>query len=530
MKKPTPKSEEASCVPAQSTVIREKYISLRAPPKPPLHPRQQSLQTSSSLPGNEPPPATFSALDSSELLEQPKTPRLARASLALPIRSKVVGGERPFPETSRSQPRLRIPSLDSRLPSGSPLERVKQSEVPGSRPRPEDAPTRQNRYKPQSRLSRVFCAVSPGNESPRLDLTEPSSFDDNDRGRLLTAPEGHSDVERPSSSCWNRTATLRALQGLETAQELTTPSSTTETLPGEEFGRSTGLFSRTALIPKPLRPPRTVVAGPEAKGSEERGSNSSHPNTEHPNLSAFRFSFGDLKAKGPDSVDKIPLKPEPAILPSPLPHPEYSTPPSSPELEEEVQTYQFSVPTLEGASVSDFERPSRRQPRVKPASPIRHSSSHPLSSGPYQGLKERGGGLDTFDPLFGPCHSTKSSLESSAEFSESPTPRPTKAGGQCLGQPGSEQAGELTPRITRTVIQHHQRPSDSESESGSDTMDHLRPESALAVSQHRREAMRLAKAQEASVIEKCRRSGAAIPEYGFDELIGKGSFGRVYKW
>jgi hypothetical protein len=61
-------------------------------------------------------------------------------------------------------------------------------------------------------------------------------------------------------------------------------------------------------------------------------------------------------------------------------------------------------------------------------------------------------------------------------------------------------------------------------------MNRLRPESALAVSHHRREAMRLAKAQETMVIEKCRRSGASIPEYAFDELIGKGSFGRVYKW
>ena len=57
----------------------------------------------------------------------------------------------------------------------------------------------------------------------------------------------------------------------------------------------------------------------------------------------------------------------------------------------------------------------------------------------------------------------------------------------------------------------------------------LRPESAMAMSSHRREAIRLAKTQEKAVAEKCKRSGDSIPGYTFDELIGKGSFGRVYK-
>lgn len=51
----------------------------------------------------------------------------------------------------------------------------------------------------------------------------------------------------------------------------------------------------------------------------------------------------------------------------------------------------------------------------------------------------------------------------------------------------------------------------------------------MAMTQHRREAVRLAKSQEAAVVEKCKRSGVAAPGYTFDELIGKGSFGRVYK-
>lgn len=60
-------------------------------------------------------------------------------------------------------------------------------------------------------------------------------------------------------------------------------------------------------------------------------------------------------------------------------------------------------------------------------------------------------------------------------------------------------------------------------------MSFLHPESAAVMTEHRREAVRLAQAQEKSVIEKCKRSGQEAPGYTFDELIGKGSFGRVYK-
>jgi len=46
---------------------------------------------------------------------------------------------------------------------------------------------------------------------------------------------------------------------------------------------------------------------------------------------------------------------------------------------------------------------------------------------------------------------------------------------------------------------------------------------------HRREAVRLAQDQQRAVVEKCTRSKQPEPDYAFDELIGKGSFGRVYK-
>ncbi|OAL34014.1 hypothetical protein AYO20_06662 [Fonsecaea nubica] len=61
------------------------------------------------------------------------------------------------------------------------------------------------------------------------------------------------------------------------------------------------------------------------------------------------------------------------------------------------------------------------------------------------------------------------------------------------------------------------------------TMDSLHPDSASGMTAHRREAVRLAQEQQRAVVEKCKRSKQAEPDYAFDELIGKGSFGRVYK-
>ncbi len=68
-----------------------------------------------------------------------------------------------------------------------------------------------------------------------------------------------------------------------------------------------------------------------------------------------------------------------------------------------------------------------------------------------------------------------------------------------------------------------------ESESVESKMDSLHPNSAAALTAHRREAIRLAKSQERAVAERCKRSNQEPPGYAFDELIGKGSFGRVYK-
>ena len=39
-----------------------------------------------------------------------------------------------------------------------------------------------------------------------------------------------------------------------------------------------------------------------------------------------------------------------------------------------------------------------------------------------------------------------------------------------------------------------------------------------------------AKKMQQVVIERASRVGSAVPPYEFMELIGKGAFGRVYKW
>ena len=570
---PLARGETASPLTTPSFGSRKNYGPLRLPPEPPLRATEPSSQSPSQSPKTELLCASRSELDNSELPEQPKTPRLGVASLDLPIRSKSTGSEKSYFVTFRPQGRLQIPSFGRHLPLGSPLERVKRNEDPGPRPRAEHALARQNRYKRQSRLSHVFRADSPVEESPELYRTEVTPFDES--RRLRPVPEGATVVERSSSTRRNRTATLRSLEGLGVIEDQAT-SLTTESV-DKESGWPTGFFPQTALVPKPLRPDRTTVAGPESKFSDQKDPISSkRADTEHPNLSDFSFSFDTSTQQASDTAENVQRKPKPTLLPSLLPHPGYSTPPSSPGLSEaEAQTSEFSVPAVEETSNFHFEKPDLPQA----ITPFGYSfGSGPYHEPPYLGLPhqfpprgfhqpphpsahllrpssskgriaptegDRLFPLDSEDKLlrfywkqfYGIeadasdfSHYQAPSREFSDESSEISTPSPTEAEGPELPVIVFERAEQITPRITRTLIQHRLRPSDSGSESGSDVMDHLRPESALAVTHHRREAIRLAKVQETGVVEKCRRSGAAIPDYTFDELIGKGSFGRVYKW
>ncbi|EEH34694.2 hypothetical protein PAAG_05740 [Paracoccidioides lutzii Pb01] len=59
---------------------------------------------------------------------------------------------------------------------------------------------------------------------------------------------------------------------------------------------------------------------------------------------------------------------------------------------------------------------------------------------------------------------------------------------------------------------------------------YLDPSSAMVtITKQKAEAMRLAKEQGAAVKEMCRRAKSDMPPYVFEELIGKGAYGRVYK-
>ncbi|KAJ5329893.1 hypothetical protein N7452_010283 [Penicillium brevicompactum] len=58
----------------------------------------------------------------------------------------------------------------------------------------------------------------------------------------------------------------------------------------------------------------------------------------------------------------------------------------------------------------------------------------------------------------------------------------------------------------------------------------LDPSSAMAaITKHKAEAIKLAREQGVAVQEMCRRAKTEIPPYEFEELIGKGAYGRVYK-
>ena len=50
-----------------------------------------------------------------------------------------------------------------------------------------------------------------------------------------------------------------------------------------------------------------------------------------------------------------------------------------------------------------------------------------------------------------------------------------------------------------------------------------------AITKHKAEAIKLAREQGVAVQEMCRRAKTDTPPYEFEELIGKGAYGRVYK-
>ena len=58
---------------------------------------------------------------------------------------------------------------------------------------------------------------------------------------------------------------------------------------------------------------------------------------------------------------------------------------------------------------------------------------------------------------------------------------------------------------------------------------HFDPLRVDNMTRQKAETIRIAHEQEAVIREKLRRNGLKFPRYEFKELIGKGSYGRVFK-
>ena len=58
-------------------------------------------------------------------------------------------------------------------------------------------------------------------------------------------------------------------------------------------------------------------------------------------------------------------------------------------------------------------------------------------------------------------------------------------------------------------------------------LNHLDPYSAAGT---KKKQIQDAKDMYQVVVDRAARTGSSVPDYEFLELIGKGTFGRVYKW
>jgi hypothetical protein len=77
---------------------------------------------------------------------------------------------------------------------------------------------------------------------------------------------------------------------------------------------------------------------------------------------------------------------------------------------------------------------------------------------------------------------------------------------------------------------HSQRPQKATKMDTPTPLDPVTAREAVAVlTKAKLETMKLAREQAEAVEEMCRRAGTELPPYCFDDLIGKGAYGRVYK-
>jgi len=247
---------------------------------------------------------------------------------------------------------------------------------------------------------------------------------------------------------------------------------------------------------------------PDRPAFRESAANSESKLSSSASLAAFDFGFGKSEVEHPSEPSRS----------------RCDTPPNTPALSHpNFANFKFSFPTLE----STPDEASEGKKSVE--------SSLPAHS---KGTGRRPRGLSS--AIAQACRKFELETqpgrpEARVESSEKSSKRATRPRLELPASPGLSTVFSKVD-IEEPVLSEvargkrpERRNSTSSRRRSSEEMDLLNPESAVAMTQHRREAVRMAKSQESVVVEKCKRSGVAAPQYTFDELIGKGSYGRVYK-
>ncbi|ERF74512.1 hypothetical protein EPUS_03950 [Endocarpon pusillum Z07020] len=233
------------------------------------------------------------------------------------------------------------------------------------------------------------------------------------------------------------------------------------------------------------------------------------PNTPapaHPNFANFKFSFASLES-APQEAPEETRSSEPAPA-----HPNFAN-------------FKFSFASLESGPQEASEETGSTKPSLPELPPAG------IGRGPRGLASAIAEKCRKFEVESPPARAKQTSTQSQVRaVSDDAGPRlrlsPSSRISSGLPKTGTEESA--LSEIAKGQRPEQRSPMPNRSDSSED-MDFLHPESAAAMTEHRREAVRMAKSQEAAVVEKCKRSGAAAPPYTFDELIGKGSFGRVYK-
>ena len=252
----------------------------------------------------------------------------------------------------------------------------------------------------------------------------------------------------------------------------------------------------------------------ELLGTSRRAVNRRRRTSSSSPLAAFDFGFGKEEAERISRPDQLGSGTPPG------------TPPNTPApTHPNLVNFNFSFPIVESCPLETAEEKESVEPSL-PALPIKRTGRAPrgLSSAIAQACRKFESDPQSAHPIGTSAQSTATAVKAVAgprlELPSFPRLSIGAIKADIQEQALSEVARGKRPELESTTPSRRQP---------SEDMDLLNPDSAVGMTAHRREAVRMAKSQEAAVIEKCKRSGAAAPPYTFDELIGKGSFGRVYK-